>query len=113
MAFMCFPTAGLSSAPSPGKVYVRVVNVRCSLTFCIWKLPVFRANLPIVAWPGEAPTGQATIASPSSAVLDWVALPQPPEANPTGYPVTPAIYALVARLPQPPETIPAAVDQSA
>jgi hypothetical protein len=37
----------------------------------------------------------------------------PPETNPTGHQVTPAIYALVPRLPQPPEAIPATVDQSA
>ena len=58
-------------------------------------------------------SARTAIASPSSAVLDLVALPQPPEASPTGYQVTPAIYALVPRLPQPPETNPAAVDQSA
>jgi transposase len=40
-----------------------VVNVRCSLTFCFWKLTVSHASLPIVVRPGEAPTGQAVIAS--------------------------------------------------
>lgn len=54
----------------------------------------------------------AKAALPSSAVFSLVALPQPPEA-PTGYQGTPAIYALVPRLPQPPEAIPTAVDQSA
>jgi hypothetical protein len=55
--------AGSLSAPLPGKVYVRVVNVRCSLTFCVWKLPVSRASLPIVARPGGALTGKSAIAS--------------------------------------------------
>jgi len=40
-----------------------VVNVRCSLTFCFWKLTVSHASLPIVVRPGEGPTGQAVIAS--------------------------------------------------
>jgi len=49
---------------------------------------------------------------PTSAVLDLVALPQPLETTSTSYQVTPAIYALVPRLPPLPEALSAAVDQS-
>jgi len=61
----------------------------------------------------EEEGGEEKLTVPYNAVFDLVALPQPPEANPTGYQVTPALYALVPRLPPPPEANPAAVDQSA